>query len=127
MEHSLKTDPKLFKDIWNKMVDFSVRNNDRNFQIGDTVIFRETLHSHEIMKVMGTSPTYTGFKVIATINFVSRAPQKWVKESCGKDVVICFKINKWVVDFVSINRKVIDGKKRLVRIKERNKKRTIEI
>ena len=39
--HELKTWPVFYKDIINGTKTFEVRNNDRNFQVGDTLLLRE--------------------------------------------------------------------------------------
>lgn len=40
-EHELKTWPKYFERVRNGTKTFEVRNNDRDFQTGDTVILKE--------------------------------------------------------------------------------------
>ena len=39
--HELKIDNIYFEDILNNSKKFEIRNNDRNFSVGDTVILKE--------------------------------------------------------------------------------------
>ena len=41
MKHSLKTLPRFYQAIIDKKKPFEIRNNDRNFQSGDDIIFNE--------------------------------------------------------------------------------------
>jgi ribosomal protein S17 len=41
-EHELKTWRPYFEDVWEGRKAFEVRKNDRDFQVGDRVILRET-------------------------------------------------------------------------------------
>jgi len=39
--HKLKTVNPYFNDIWNRIKNFDVRQNDRNFKIGEYLLLRE--------------------------------------------------------------------------------------
>lgn len=41
MHHDLKCVPKQFQPVWDKKMKAIVRQNDRNYQIGDTVTLQE--------------------------------------------------------------------------------------
>jgi hypothetical protein len=41
MQHKLKTLPKWYKDVVSGAKTFEVRRNDRNFQVGDTLLLQE--------------------------------------------------------------------------------------
>lgn len=40
-EHKLKTVNPHFNDVWVGKKTFEIRNNDRNFKVGDTVVLKE--------------------------------------------------------------------------------------
>lgn len=41
MIHDLKITPKYFDDVWNGIKRFELRKDDRDYQIGDTLLLRE--------------------------------------------------------------------------------------
>lgn len=41
MIHELKCWPKYFRDVWTGRKNFEVRKNDRNFQVGDSLLLME--------------------------------------------------------------------------------------
>ena len=49
-QHELKSDPASFQCMWDGVKTFDLRFNDRNFQIGEYLILKETLYSGEEMK-----------------------------------------------------------------------------
>jgi hypothetical protein len=57
--HDLKTDPYIFNRIVDGDQNFEIRLNDRNFQVGDIIISRETRYSGVEMKA-GRPLEYTG-------------------------------------------------------------------
>lgn len=57
--HDLKTDPAVFQLSLDGLKDWEIRFNDRNFQVGDHVLLRETKFSGEEMKA-GKPLEFTG-------------------------------------------------------------------
>lgn len=57
--HELKTDKHPFSDAWDGAKSFEIREDDRGFQVGDTLLLRETYNSAEEM-VKGAPLDYTG-------------------------------------------------------------------
>jgi hypothetical protein len=41
IDYELKTLPQYFQDVWDGKKDFELRKNDRDFQVGKTVLLRE--------------------------------------------------------------------------------------
>ena len=66
--HELKTDPNVFAESWNDRKRFEIRKDDRNFQVGDTLILKETKYTGEEMK-NGKPLVYTGFQLSANIMY----------------------------------------------------------
>ena len=58
-EITLKTDPDLFQQSVEGKRDWEIRLNDRNFQVGDILILKETKFSGKEMKD-GAELIYTG-------------------------------------------------------------------
>lgn len=59
--HYLKTAPEFFEKCWKREKNFEVRNNDRNFKVGDIVCLRE----YDIKKEL-----YTGRRLMTKITYV---------------------------------------------------------
>lgn len=70
-EHQLKTLPAYFEAISLRMKNFDVRTFDRNFQIGDIIIFNE----YEL-----SMKRYTGKKVKRTIIYMQTNPMFGLKK-----------------------------------------------
>ncbi len=52
--HELKTIPQFFSDVWDGFKSFEVRENDRNFKVGDLLLLREyDIERHEKHRYMG--------------------------------------------------------------------------
>jgi hypothetical protein len=64
VEHKLKTWPRFFEELLRGNKTFELRRNDRDFQTGDDVIFREWDEKLE---------DFTGRKLRRTIIYVLRA------------------------------------------------------
>lgn len=67
--HKLKTDPKVFQDVLDGNKTFEIRFNDRDFQAGDELILKETLHSGEEIKE-GSPLEYTGREISTEVTYV---------------------------------------------------------
>lgn len=63
--HELKTWPKYFKAIWNGDKTFEVRKNDRNYEVGDVLIFHEWDPETE---------EYTGWKIPCRVTYILNDP-----------------------------------------------------
>lgn len=59
MNHQLKTDPDVFDEVIAGTKCFEIRQNDRNYQVGDTLTLRKTKHSSLEMQ-KGAPMEYTG-------------------------------------------------------------------
>lgn len=66
--HELKTNPGVFNDSWEGKKNFEFRYDDRDFQVDDIVILRETRHTAEAMKA-GCPLEYTGRYITARISY----------------------------------------------------------
>jgi hypothetical protein len=73
MKHELKTDPKVFEQVWNGYKDWEIRFNDRHFKKGDLLLLRETKYTGEEMK-QGKPLEYTGRRLQATVVYILRGP-----------------------------------------------------
>jgi hypothetical protein len=72
--HELKIDPGLLDPIIRGEKTFEVRRDDRTFQVGDTLLLRETAQSGEFMRETGAAPEYTGKELRCRVTFVLRGP-----------------------------------------------------
>ncbi len=60
MTHELKILPEYFKDVRSGLKNFEIRQNDRDFKVGDTLVLQEYF----------AGEGYTGRKVIKKIKYV---------------------------------------------------------
>ena len=68
-EHVLKTDYVVFQDVLDGNKTFEIRFNDRDYQVGDLVILKETEFTGEQMK-SGQPLVYTGREIQKRISYV---------------------------------------------------------
>ena len=73
MDHELKTDPRVFQQVWDRNKKFEIRENDRNYQAQDNLILRETRFSGADMAV-GSPLIYTGRSVLVTVTSILHGP-----------------------------------------------------
>ena len=79
MIHELKTDPEVFEDTNSGRKVFEMRFNDRNFQVGDELILKETKYSGAEMAV-GKPLEYTGRVCAVLVSYVMRGPCYGLKD-----------------------------------------------
>ncbi len=68
--HQLKTDPDVFQLTWDDKKPWEVRYNDRDYQVGDTLVLKETQNSGEDMAWDGLPVVYTGRQIISTVTAI---------------------------------------------------------
>ena len=68
-EHVLKTDHVVFQDVLDGNKTFEIRFNDRDYQVGDLVILKETEFTGEQMK-SGQPLVYTGREIQKRISYI---------------------------------------------------------
>lgn len=66
MKHVLKCDPDIFQNIWDQKQKFELRLGDRDYNVGDMIISRETRFSGEEME-HGMRLEYTGRYIASKI------------------------------------------------------------
>lgn len=72
--HELKTDPEEFEPSFNGYKKFELRQNDRDFKDGDTLILRETKFSAAEM-AEGQPLIYTGRRAIMDVVWIMHGPK----------------------------------------------------
>lgn len=60
MKHELKTDPNCFDLSFKKLKHFEIRWADRDFQVGDLLVLKETYYSAQQMKKENFPLAFTG-------------------------------------------------------------------
>ena len=73
MVHELKTDPQPFQAVLDDQKTFELRQNDRNFKIGDELHLKETVYSSAEM-VKGQPLEYTGRCIAVKVTFALYGP-----------------------------------------------------
>lgn len=74
MIHELKTDSAVFHDVRAGEKTFEIRKNDRNFQVGDTLLLRETAFTGNAMANLGAPLKYTGDELTVTVTYIIKGP-----------------------------------------------------
>ena len=70
MRHELKTDPEVFEQSFLGLKNFEIRFNDRDFQLGDMLVLKETKYSSaQMADISGNFP----------LEYTERELIKWVK------------------------------------------------
>jgi hypothetical protein len=67
--HELKTDPEVFDVVASGAKTHEIRLNDRDFQVGDTLVLRRTQHTGAEMRA-GSPLVYTGEQIERTVSHV---------------------------------------------------------
>lgn len=69
--HELKLSTKYFKDVKEKIKTFELRKNDRNFQVGDTLILKEYYQGDtDYENGIYTPPHYTNNQVVRKVTYM---------------------------------------------------------
>lgn len=79
MIHELKTDPEVFEETNAGRKVFEIRYDDRNYQVGDELILKETRYPGEEMK-QGKPLEYTGRVCAVRVSYILRGPCYGLKE-----------------------------------------------
>ncbi len=73
--HELKTDHSMFRAVFEGKKAYEIRFDDRGFQVGDTLILKETLYDGEEMSGSEGMPLiYTGYEHMTKIKHILRGP-----------------------------------------------------
>lgn len=67
--HELKTDPEVFQDVCDGRKTYEIRYNDRNYQVGDILILRETKYTGQQIKE-GLPLEFTGRQYATEITHI---------------------------------------------------------
>lgn len=70
--HVLKKDPEVFQATVDGNKPYEIRLDDRNYQVGDILHVKETLHSGESMKLDGAPLIYTGREYTVEVTYILR-------------------------------------------------------
>ncbi len=73
MRHNLKTDPAIFDEVAAGRMTCQIRNNDRGFAVGDTLILQKTAGTGAEM-AKGKPLVYTGELAFARITHILPGP-----------------------------------------------------
>lgn len=73
MRHELKTDPDVFDAVWDRRKQFEIRYDDRGFDVGDTLVLRETTETGAAM-AEGAPLEYTGRVAFRDVAYILRGP-----------------------------------------------------
>jgi hypothetical protein len=72
--HELKTDPEVFQDVRDGRKTFEIRFDDRDYNVGDELLLKETTATGSAIR-MGLAPLqYTGRKERRTVSHLLRGP-----------------------------------------------------
>jgi hypothetical protein len=79
-KHELKTDPYVFEEVFKDNKTFEIRYNDRNFEVNDILILKETKYTGAEMK-SGAELIYTGRELTKRVSHVFKGPFYGLKEN----------------------------------------------
>lgn len=69
MIHELKTLGVYFEEVWEGRKPFEIRNNDRDFKVGDSLVLKE-------LDPCEGGAVYTGRKIIVQVSYLTDFEQK---------------------------------------------------
>ena len=78
--HQLKTDKDVFDQVWEGTKTFEIRKNDRDYQLGDLLILRETVYSGEQMSA-GQPLFFTGRRIECAVTSLLLGPIYGLQDS----------------------------------------------
>jgi hypothetical protein len=96
VDHELKSWPKFFQAVWDVDKKFEIRNNDRNFQVGDCLFLRE-------YDPDAKANAYSGRELYLRVTYLMYL-SNWLKDQCidwingssnANIVIMSFRIEKW--------------------------------
>ena len=87
--HELKTDSNVFQAVVEGLKTYEIRLNDRNYQIGDTLILQETEYTGDEMK-QGQPLVYTGKDCRVIITHILYGPIYGLREDW---VILSIRLN----------------------------------
>lgn len=73
MVHELKTDPEVFKAVFDGLKTYEIRKDDCGYQVGDELWLQETAHSGQEMAA-GAPLFYTGKIMAVEVTHILRGP-----------------------------------------------------
>ena len=73
MRHELKTDSIQFQHVWSGLKSFEIRLDDRNFDVKDTLLLKETTYTGKQM-LNGMPLYYTGREILVSVIHIMRGP-----------------------------------------------------
>ena len=97
--HELKTDPEVFQSVKNELKRFEIRKNDRNFNVGDILLLRETTYSGEQIKNEMKPLEYTGDSIQCFVDYILHGPIYGLSD-------------EWVIMSITVARDINDGRHR---------------
>ena len=68
--HELKTDSEVFIQSFSNKKPWEIRYNDRDFQVGDILILRETKYSGAEMMIQDKPLEYTGVTLTRIVDYI---------------------------------------------------------
>jgi len=74
MVHELKSDNAVFQAAVRGVKNFEIRKNDRNFEVGDLLLLRETAYTGQQMAEQGMPVRYTGEMLLLKVLYILHGP-----------------------------------------------------
>jgi len=64
--HSIKCVNPFFQDAWDSLKSFEIRNNDRNYKVGDLILLNEYDSKND---------SFSGRKILGVITYIAKYPK----------------------------------------------------